>query len=66
MAKRKQETSPEKTCGSCVHEFACGLWNVGSLTYADAGHCVSYETLSDLTRYACSVCSEKGKANDQR
>ena len=57
--RRKSEKKPDRTCGTCVHEFACGLWNVGMLTYADARHCVSYETLAGLTRYACSICDRK-------
>lgn len=61
---RKIAPQPEKTCGRCVHEHACGLWNVGLLSYADATHCVMYETLADVTRYACSVCSRKEDGNE--
>ena len=48
MPKKKQQPKPTRTCGQCIHEYACGMWNVGNLRNTDATHCTNYETLSDI------------------
>lgn len=43
--KHKQ---PSRTCGECIHQWACGSWNVGMLTNAAADHCTNYEKAFDV------------------
>lgn len=45
MRKQEQKT---KVCGDCIHEFACSMWNVGTMYDADASCCVNYETARDF------------------
>ncbi len=47
---KKRKTAARK-CSECIHEYACGAWNVGSLHDADATGCANYETLRDSTAY---------------
>ena len=66
----------KRTCGDCVHEYACGAWNVGSMRNADATHCVNWqkdETWRGHWETAHNIgelvwCSECGwtKAEDER
>ena len=44
----KKKEKKQKICGNCVHLYACGSWNIGSLFNADAEHCVNYETGNEL------------------
>lgn len=41
----------KRTCGDCIHESACGLWNVGFLRYADASRCIGFQRLDDLAQF---------------
>ena len=47
MAKKKSE---KKTCGDCIHEYACAMWNVGSLHNTDASNCVNHEKFDDIAQ----------------
>ena len=48
--KNKKE-KPKRTCGDCVHECACWLWNTGSVTDADATNCKCFETVTESVPY---------------
>ena len=52
MKRRKHEPEkercPGRTCGDCIHEYACGMWNVGTLQNTDATNCVNFQRLEDL------------------
>ena len=61
MAKRN-DTKPKKTCGECIHEYACAMWNVGSLQNTDATHCTNYETVKDSAAYL--IGKMDGRAED--
>lgn len=45
MAKHKQ---PNRTCGECIHQWACEAWNCGNLTNAAADWCTNFERARDL------------------
>ena len=47
----KKENKKARTCGECIHEFACAMWNVGNLRNTDATHCTNYETASEFVTY---------------
>lgn len=57
---RKKKTAPDKTCGECIHEYACAMWNVGNLHNTDATHCTNYETVKMSAAYLI------GKLDGQR
>lgn len=63
MRKRKE---PEKTCGECIHEFACGMWNMGTIHYADAGHCVNYTTVRESAGYTLGKIEAKEEMEKNR
>lgn len=46
MAKKTKK--PLKTCADCIHEFACGMWNIGYIHNMDATNCTNYETIDDI------------------
>ena len=52
MKRRKHEPETERrpwrTCGDCIHEYACAMWNVGTLQNTDATNCVNFQRLEDL------------------
>lgn len=47
----KKNTTPTRTCGECIHEFACGMWTLGTLRNTDATNCTNYETVRDSAAY---------------
>lgn len=47
----KKNVQKERTCADCIHEYACQMWNVGTLHFADASSCANYEVLKDSTAY---------------
>ena len=50
MAKKKQ--LPEKSCGECIHEFACLMWCFGgALSPENAPKCPNYTTVRDSAAY---------------
>lgn len=49
MAKKQKE--PVKTCADCIHEYACSMWNIGTLHWANATNCTNYETVRDSAAY---------------
>ena len=49
MRKNKDERT--RTCGECIHEYACAMWNVGSLHNTDATNCSNYETAKMSAAY---------------
>ena len=44
MAKKIKTKAPARTCGECIHEYACAMWNTGTITHASAEHCTEYTT----------------------
>lgn len=63
MAKRKQYIEYRK-CTECIHEYACQMWNIGSINQMDATHCISYETVKDSSAYICGLIDGKRKAGN--
>lgn len=51
MAKAKKTDC--RKCAECIHEYACAMWNVGSINQMDATHCTGYETVEDSAAYFC-------------
>lgn len=50
MARKAKK--PAKTCGECIHEYACQAWNIGGhLHDTDASSCINYETVRDSAAY---------------
>ena len=56
--KQKQQT---KTCADCIHEFACSMWNMGTLHWSDATNCTNYETVLYSSAYLCGVLDERNR-----
>lgn len=52
MMKNKKE-KPKRTCGDCIHESSCGLWNCEYITDMDATNCKEFETVKDSVSYFC-------------
>lgn len=48
---QKSNNAKLKKCSDCIHEAACGAWNIGSLCDADATSCANYETIKESTAY---------------
>lgn len=46
MPKKKEK--PARICGTCIHEYACSMWNVGTISSMDAKHCDAYENLDEI------------------
>jgi len=59
---REKKTKPSRTCGECIHEFACAMWNVGTLRNTDATHCTNYERLSDFKKLISQMGRSDGDA----
>lgn len=49
MAKEKPKAV--RRCSECIHEYACQMWNIGSLHNTDASSCINYEPLRESTAY---------------
>lgn len=47
----KKNVKKERTCADCIHEYACQMWNVGTLHFTDASPCANYEVLKDSAAY---------------
>ena len=50
MAKKKT-TKPQKTCGDCIHEHACAMWNIGTIHEMNATNCTNHETARESAAY---------------
>lgn len=51
MAK-KNNAQPAKTCGECIHEFACRMWTDGRYISDDsASRCPNHTTVKDSDAY---------------
>lgn len=48
---RKTENKQVRKCSECIHEYACSMWNVGSLHNTDATSCANYEPLRESNAY---------------
>ena len=48
---KKKKTVEQRTCGECIHEFACQLWHRGTLHDTDASNCTVYTTVRDSAAY---------------
>ena len=69
MAKKIKK--PLQTCADCIHEFACGMWNIGYIHDMDATNCANYETIKGSPSYFIgfsdgqkSSCQIRRKEND--
>ena len=69
MAKKTKTKAPALTCGECIHEYACAMWNTGTITRASAEHCTEYTTCRESAAYLVGRLEErkeqmlKGKSN---
>lgn len=65
MAKRVNK--PVKTCADCIHEYACGMWNIGYIHNMDATNCTNHETVKESAAYLIGRMDEqkKGTAMDE-
>lgn len=53
----------QRTCGECIHEFACQLWHRGTLHNTDASGCGIYTTVKESAAYLIGkMDGEKGVA----
>lgn len=51
---KKQPQKPKRTCGMCIHEWACAAQICGNLHNTDAWNCVNFETVKSFCdRMAC-------------
>ena len=50
MAKKKTP-KPQKTCGDCIHEHACAMWNIGTIHEMNATNCTNHETARESAAY---------------
>ena len=57
MAKKIKKSL--KTCADCIHEFACGMWNIGHIHEMDATNCSNYETVKDSAAYLIGRMDER-------
>lgn len=48
---KKNPKKQIKTCTDCIHEFACSMWNIGSIHNMDATNCINHETVKDSSSY---------------
>lgn len=63
--KKKTAQPPKRTCGECIHEYACGIWNLGSIrTHTDATNCTIYETAKMSAAYLIGKLDADVKIND--
>ena len=69
MAKKAKTKASALTCGECIHEYACAMWNTGTITRASAEHCTEYTTCRESAAYLVGRLEErkeqmlKGKSN---
>ena len=62
MAKKKKQEA-QRTCEDCIHEYACNMWNIGTLHNTDASGCGIYTTVKDSAAYLIGkMDGEKGVA----
>lgn len=59
MAKRIKPKAPAKTCADCIHEYACAMWNIGTIHNTDASHCTEYTTVQDSAAYLIGRLDER-------
>jgi len=60
---RKKE-SPIRTCGDCIHEYACAMWNIGNIHNTNATNCTNYTTVKDSAPYLCGKMDERKASID--
>lgn len=54
-----------KTCGDCIHEYACQMWMHGINFTTDARNCTNYETVKDSVSYFIGVHDGKKSNTNQ-
>ena len=59
MAKKIKTKAPARTCGECIHEYACAMWNTGTITRASAEHCTEYTTCRESAAYLVGRLEER-------
>ena len=59
MSKKKEAIM---TCEQCIREYACQLWNIGSIHNMDAANCINYETVKDSNAYFLGIRSAEDDA----
>ena len=64
MAKKSNAQSV-KTCGECIHEFACRMWTDGRyISDASASRCPNYTTVKDSAAYLIGKMDGERKDNE--
>lgn len=67
MKRKSQKGISARTCGECIHEYACAMWNVGNLHNTDATNCTNYESVRMSAAYLIGkLDGEKGVIQDER
>ena len=52
MANKSKSVQAKRTCGECIHEYACAAWLVGGYIHnMNAANCCNYETVKDSSAY---------------
>nr|DAO92225.1 MAG TPA: hypothetical protein [Bacteriophage sp.] len=59
MAKKTKTKASALTCGECIHEYACAMWNTGTITRASAEHCTEYTTCRESAAYLVGRLEER-------
>ena len=51
MMRKKKPDKTENTCADCIHEYACQMWNIGSIHNMNATNCTNHTTVRESTAY---------------
>lgn len=63
MAK-KSNAQHAKSCGECIHEFACRMWTDGRyISDSSASRCTNYTTVKDSAAYLIGKMDGERKDN---
>ena len=60
------KNKPKRTCGECIHQWACQEWNCCDIQSEDAEYCKQYEKAVDLAELIIKLLKgEKHGRNTQ-
>lgn len=51
MANKNKHVQAKRTCGECIHEYACSMWSIGMIHNMNAENCCNFETVKDSSAY---------------